>query len=100
MSEMAKSVSEESSWSDGCSSPATAAAAMAAAVAPGTVPEHTRVEGGSVMSVVLLVLLLALLLGGLGFAAHALWWIAVIVLVGWLLGFGMRLGEGSRWYRW
>ena len=52
------------------------------------------------MGVVLFVLLLALLLGGLGFVAHALWWIALIVLVGWLLGFGMRSGEGARWYRW
>jgi hypothetical protein len=28
-----------------------------------------------------------------------LWWIAAIVFIGWLLGFGMRSGEG-RWYRW
>lgn len=57
------------------------------------------------MGVVLLVLLLALILGGLGFAAHVLWWIALIVLVVWLVGFGVRAGEGSggrrRWYgRW
>ncbi|HZN14305.1 MAG TPA: hypothetical protein VFB78_08575 [Acidimicrobiales bacterium] len=52
------------------------------------------------MGVVLFVLLIALLLGGAGFAMHALWWIAAIVLVGWLLGFGMRAGEGARWYRW
>ena len=51
------------------------------------------------MGVILLVLLLALILGGLGFAAHVLWWIALIVFIGWLLGFGMRSGEG-RWYRW
>jgi hypothetical protein len=55
---------------------------------------------GVVLFVLLLALLLALLLGGLGFAAHALWWIAAIVPVGWLLGFGLRAGEGSRWYRW
>jgi hypothetical protein len=57
------------------------------------------------MGVVLLVLLLALILGGLGFAVHVLWWIALIVLVVWLVGFGVRAGEGSggrrRWYgRW
>ena len=52
------------------------------------------------MGVILLVLILALLLGGLGFAAHALWLIAVIVFIGWLIGFGMRRGEGARWYRW
>jgi hypothetical protein len=55
------------------------------------------------MALVLLVLLLALLLGGLGFAVHILWWIALIVLVVWVLGFLIRVGEGgsrSRWYRW
>ena len=51
----------------------------------------------------LALLLLALLLGGLGFAIHILWWIALIVLVVWVLGFLLRAGEGgsrSRWYRW
>jgi len=55
------------------------------------------------MGIVLLVLLLALILGGLGFAIHILWWIALIVLVVWLLGFLVRMGEGTsrgRWYRW
>ncbi|GAA2659078.1 hypothetical protein [Streptomyces aculeolatus] len=54
---------------------------------------------------ILLVLLLALLLFGLGFAVKALWWIAVVVLVVWLLGFVMRAtptggARRSRWYRW
>jgi hypothetical protein len=52
------------------------------------------------MGLILLVLLLALLLGGLGFALHALWIIAAIVFVAWLVGFGLRMGEGHRWYRW
>jgi hypothetical protein len=42
-------------------------------------------------------------LGGLGFAVHILWWIALIVLVVWVLGFAIRVGEGGsrrRWYRW
>jgi hypothetical protein len=55
------------------------------------------------MALILIVLLLALLLGGLGFAVHILWWIALIVLVVWVLGFLIRVGEGgsrSRWYRW
>jgi hypothetical protein len=55
------------------------------------------------MALILVVLLLALLLGGLGFAVHILWWIALIVLVIWLLGFLIRMGEGGsrgRWYRW
>jgi hypothetical protein len=55
------------------------------------------------MAIVLLVLLLALILGGLGFAIHVLWWIALVVLVLWLLGFVFRAAEGRgrrRWYRW
>ena len=55
------------------------------------------------MGIILLVLLLALILGGLGFAVHILWWIALIVLVIWLIGFVVRVGEGGsrgRWYRW
>lgn len=52
------------------------------------------------MGAVLLVLLLAVVLGGLGFAVHVLWWIALIVLAIWILGFFMRSVEGSRWYRW
>ncbi|MFF3327487.1 hydrophobic protein [Streptomyces sp. NPDC002889] len=53
------------------------------------------------MVALLLVLLLALILFGAGFALKALWWIAVIVLVVWLLGFLVRpAGGGGRWYRW
>ncbi|WP_084717958.1 hydrophobic protein [Streptacidiphilus carbonis] len=56
------------------------------------------------MGALLLVLLLALILGGAGFAVHILWWIAVIVLVVWALGFVFRgAGTGGprgRWYRW
>jgi membrane protein YdbS with pleckstrin-like domain len=52
------------------------------------------------MGVVLLVLLLALVLGGLGFAVHVLWWVALVVLALWLIGFVARGAEGARWYRW
>ena len=53
------------------------------------------------MGVLLLVLLLALILGGLGFAVHVLWWVALIVLAIWLVGFFMRSADsGARWYRW
>ncbi len=57
------------------------------------------------MGLILLVLLLALLLGGLGFAAHVFWIVAVVVFIAWLVGFGVARGEGSgggraRWYRW
>ncbi|MFE0631203.1 hydrophobic protein [Streptomyces sp. NPDC058864] len=55
------------------------------------------------MVALLLVLLLALILFGAGFALKALWWIALVVLVVWLLGFVFRAAEGGgrrRWYRW
>jgi hypothetical protein len=41
---------------------------------------------------------------GAGFALKILWWVAVVVLVVWLLGFvvrGTSSGGGrGRWYRW
>jgi hypothetical protein len=52
------------------------------------------------MGIILLVLLLALIFGGLGFALHALWIVAVVLLVAWLIGFAVRSGERARWYRW
>ena len=42
------------------------------------------------MALILLVLILAILLGGLGFVLHALWWVAAVVLVLWLIGFAVR----------
>ena len=57
------------------------------------------------MVLIVAILLLALILGGLGFAIHLLWWIALAVLVIWLLGFLLRGAETAggprrRWYRW
>jgi hypothetical protein len=56
------------------------------------------------MALILLVLILAILLAGLGFAIHLLWWIALIVAVVWLLGFAFRAGGTAgprrRWYYW
>lgn len=53
---------------------------------------------------ILLVLLLALVLFGAGFALKILWWIALVVIVLWLLGFLVRgtsaSGGRGRWYRW
>jgi len=51
------------------------------------------------MLVLLLVLLLALVLFGGGFAYSLLWIIAAVVLVMWLIGFLAR-GPEARWYRW
>lgn len=56
------------------------------------------------MAALLIVLLLVVLLFGFGFALHALWWIALIALALWLVGFLVRstdsAGVRSRWYRW
>ena len=56
------------------------------------------------MAIVLLALLVVLILFGLGFALHVLWWIAIIALALWLLGFLLRAGRARgprrRWYRW
>jgi predicted Na+-dependent transporter len=56
------------------------------------------------MVLVVLVLVLALALGGAGVAVHALWYVAAIVLIPWLLGFLIRPAASGcgrdRWYRW
>jgi hypothetical protein len=51
------------------------------------------------MTALLLVLLLVLILFGAGAAVHALWWVAIIALVLWIVGFLAR-PSGGRWYRW
>lgn len=51
----------------------------------------------------IVVLLLVLALAGAGFAWNALWIIAGVLLVVWLLGFVVRRpvsGGAGRWYRW
>ena len=57
------------------------------------------------MLLIIAILLLALILFGVGFAVHVLWWIALIVLALWLLGFLFRTADGAgsrrrRWYWW
>jgi hypothetical protein len=54
------------------------------------------------MGLILLVLLLAIILGVLGFwqAINILWIIALVLLAVWLIGFLVRGAEGARWYRW
>ncbi|EDY57021.1 predicted protein [Streptomyces sviceus ATCC 29083] len=56
---------------------------------PGTNPTNQLIT----MVPLLVVLLLALILFGAGFALKALWWLAVIVLVVWLLGFVLRSAD-------
>jgi hypothetical protein len=56
-----------------------------------------------VVALVVLVLLLALL-GGLGFAVHVLWYVLIVAVLLWLIGFfvgGPVSGGRRRWYgRW
>jgi hypothetical protein len=53
------------------------------------------------MALILIILLLILILGGVGIAvAKLLLWIALILLVIWIIGFFARGPEGARWYRW
>jgi hypothetical protein len=58
------------------------------------------------MAIILIALLVVLILGGLGFLIHVLWWLALAALVIWLVGFLLRTGERSagqrrhRWYYW
>jgi uncharacterized membrane protein len=53
--------------------------------------------------VILLALLLVALFFGLGFAVHALWIVAVILFIAWLVGLAVGHGESTgthRFYRW
>jgi hypothetical protein len=59
-----------------------------------------RTKGGfSEMLALLIVLLLAIVLFGIGFAVKFLWVVAAIVLALWLIGFLARSAD-ARWYRW
>jgi hypothetical protein len=51
----------------------------------------------------LLAFLVVVIVVGAGFALHALWVLAVILLALWLIGFAIGRGEGAgrhRFYRW
>lgn len=50
------------------------------------------------MALVVVLLLLALLFGGLGFAVHALWIVAVVLALVWIIGFLVGGAERGRWY--
>lgn len=51
------------------------------------------------MVAVVVVALLAILLFGVGFTVHVLWWVAALLALVWLVGFVAR-PAGGRWYRW
>jgi hypothetical protein len=53
------------------------------------------------VAALLLILLLALVLFGVGFTLHYLWIAAAVIFIFWLAGFAFRSGAGShRWYYW
>jgi hypothetical protein len=58
---------------------------------------HLRKEVATMLAVI--ALLLVLLFFGAGFAVKALWIVAVVLLVMWVLGFVAR-GADRRWYYW
>jgi uncharacterized membrane protein YecN with MAPEG domain len=52
------------------------------------------------VALVALLLILALF-GGLGFAVHILWFVLIVALVLWVIGFfvgSVEAGAGRRWY--
>jgi hypothetical protein len=52
------------------------------------------------VALVVLVLILAIF-GGLGFAVHVLWYVLLLAILLWLIGFfigGVPDGGGRRWY--
>ena len=53
------------------------------------------------MVALLALILILAIFGGLGFAAHVLWYVLIIAVLLWLIGFfvgGMPEGGGRRWY--
>jgi hypothetical protein len=62
-------------------------------------PAGREKEVGKTMGALLLFLLLVAILFGAGAAVHMLWWVAVIALAFWVVGFLAR-PSGGRWYRW
>ncbi len=42
-----------------------------------------------------LAFLIVILLAGLGFAVHLLWWIAIAAFVLWIIGFALGRGESA-----
>jgi hypothetical protein len=66
----------------------------------GEAPDESRLR--RMVALLALVLILAIF-GGLGFAAHILWYILIFAVLLWLIGFfvGGVEGGGRRWYgRW
>jgi hypothetical protein len=60
---------------------------------------HTSKEEDNMVALLALILILAIF-GGLGFVAHALWIVLLVLLLVWAVGFfvGAADGGGRRWY--
>jgi hypothetical protein len=52
------------------------------------------------MLALILLAILAVVLFGLGFTVHILWWLAIVLAVIWVIGFFVRPHSGRRWYYW
>jgi hypothetical protein len=48
------------------------------------------------MGPILVLLIIAVILAGVGFAIHLLWIIAVIFFIAWLVGLGLSAGRKSK----
>jgi len=48
------------------------------------------------MGLILVLLILALIFAGAGFALHVLWIVAIVFLVAWLVGAGISHGSRTR----
>ncbi len=47
------------------------------------------------MGLILVLLVIALILAGVGFAVHVLWIVAIVFFVAWLVGLGLSAGKKS-----
>ena len=47
------------------------------------------------MGIILVLLLLALVFGGLGFAIHALWIVAVVLFIAWVVALALGRGRSN-----
>ncbi len=72
--------------------------------APSGMRGEPQLHWGSKMVALLVLLVILLVLGGLGFAVHVLWYVLIAAIILWVLGFflgGVDTGTRRRgWYRW
>lgn len=61
-------------------------------------PRDVAITGDTDVLALLLALVLIAILFGAGFASSLLWYVAIIALILWLVGFVAR--PGGRWYYW